>query len=120
MPLVTRFNTAFRGATDSAEWGFQVGVAVPLKHPKENGLPGPEEGEELGVIEDLITAEAGDRAVLVGVISTHSMREFVLYAKAGDWIQGFHRDLRERVRGHEVQVIARSDPMWDVYKQFVE
>jgi Family of unknown function (DUF695) len=119
LPLSTRFNTAYLLASNRSDYPIQVGVAVPLIAPDAQGMPSNAENLQLQAIEDEVTAESAGRAVLVGVITTKSMREFVLYTKSGDWIEAFHHGLEAAVASHEVQVMAKRDPDWAVYRQFV-
>ena len=118
-PLYARFNTAFRHAGDIADYPIQVGVAVPLHSPDKRGMPAPAELDELGEVEDLIVEKVAGQAVMVGAITTNSMREFVLYTDKADWIEGFDHAMQAAVKGHRVQVMAQTDPKWAVYSQFV-
>lgn len=119
-PLYARFNTAFRQAGDTADYPIQLGVAIPLNNPDQHGLPASAELDELAAIEDLIVEKVAGNAVLVGAITTNSMREFVLYTNNADWIEGFDHSMQEALAGHTVQVMAKTDPKWDVYGQFVD
>jgi hypothetical protein len=118
--IYARFNTAVYRAADRDSYGMQIGVAIPLLDPDERGMPQASELEPLALIEEEVVDAAGERAVLVGVITTQSMREFVLYARSADWVESFHHFLQGRIEGHEVQVMARHDPEWGVYRTFVE
>jgi hypothetical protein len=118
-PLFARFNTAFRDAGDTADYPIQVGVAVRLHSPDGRGLPESAELDELGKVEDLIVEKAAGLAVMVGTITTNSMREFVLYTDKADWIEEFDHAMQAAVKGHTVQVMAQTDPKWAVYSQFV-
>jgi hypothetical protein len=118
-PMFARFNPGFRAASDRGEYGIQVGVAIPLNAPNEHGLPAPPELEQLDQIEDEVVEKARDRAVLVGVFTTSSMREFVLYTRTSDWVESFHHELEVAVPTHEVQCMAQRDPDWNVYRTFV-
>jgi len=117
--IFTRFNKAFASAGDRTEYGIQVGVAVPLIDPDSAGLPQGLEHGQLNEIEDLILGQTRGRAVLVGVITTQSMREFVLYTRDSQWIPEFHQALRGQVTHHDIQVMAQRDPSWDTYRSFV-
>lgn len=117
--LFARFNAAFRKAVDRESYPIQIGVALPLNEPDDLGLPTTEEGVALGEAEDVLLECAGDRAVLVGVITTHGMREFVLYTDQPDWVAGFREELQSAIASHSVQVMAQSDPGWHVYRTFV-
>lgn len=118
-PLLARFDSEVGRAKDRSDYGIQIGVAVPLNDPDERGFPKESESAELAAIEELILEASPSDAVLVGVISTKSMREFVLYSQSSDWIEAFHRRLQDEAAVHEVQVMGRRDPEWAVYRQFV-
>ncbi len=118
--IFTRFSQAVGLAGDRADYGIQIGVAVPFVDPDSDGLPqGPEVGQ-LDEIEDLIVRESAGRAVLVGVITTQAMREFVLYSQDSEWIPEFHQALRDNVDHHDIQVMGQRDPDWGVYSSFVK
>jgi hypothetical protein len=118
-PLIARFDTAYKNAQLRGARKVQIGVAVPFRNPTPNGLPDAEDGSALGRIEDAIQTLASDRAVLVGVITTSKMREFVLYAATHDWLPAFHQELRKVGTPHDVQMIGKMDPDWRTYGQFV-
>ena len=46
------------------------------------------------------------------------MREFVLYTGNEWWIEHFQRELASAIPSHQVQVVAKPDPEWDVYRSF--
>ena len=118
-PLYARFNSAFSQAGDTADYPIQIGVAIPLHSPDKRGLPLSAELDELAEVEDLIIENVAGQAVMVGAITTNSMREFFLYTDKADWIEEFDYAMRAAVRGHRVQVMAKTDPKWAVYSQFV-
>jgi hypothetical protein len=118
-PLIARFNTAFKDVAARGGRGIQIGVAIPFKKPRADGLPESTEATTLATIEDAVVREAADRALLVGVITTGGMREFVLYTATGEWIASFHKALQAAVTTHEVQMSANHDRAWSVYTQFV-
>jgi Family of unknown function (DUF695) len=119
-PLLARFNAALRDARDRSTFPIQIGVAVPLNAPDDRGMPSEAELAELAALEERVIKAAAGHAVLVGSITTNSMREFVLYSQSPEWIESFDHALQAAVEGHEVQVMARSDPDWNVYGQFIE
>ena len=114
-PVIVRFNQSIAAAAGHPEYSIQMGVALPLLTPNPGGLPTPEEAEELNAIEDVIDRLVGDKAVMVAVVTTGEMREFVLYTGSGDWIAKFDADLQAAAGDHEVQVMAQTDPEWNVY-----
>lgn len=117
--IFTRFNDGARRLARRGDLTIQIGVAVPFIHPRDDGMPPTEEQPALEEIEDAVKELMGDRGVLVGVITTGGMREFVAYAAEGDWIPAFHEALKERMISHQIQVMAQTDPEWRVYKSFV-
>jgi hypothetical protein len=117
--IIATFRTGARHLVGSPRYGIQIGVAVPLLAGDAEGMPGPDELAQLMAFEDAVSAHAGDKAVLVGVITTGGMREFVLYTGTGEWIASFHESLKAALPSHEIQVMARTDPKWAVYGQFV-
>jgi hypothetical protein len=116
-PLVARFDTSAEQLM--GKYSIQVGVAVPLKDPTPEGWPTSGEDQQLAKIESTVIRKADQESVLAGVITTGGMREFVLYTNSSGWIEDFHHALEEEVSTHEVQVMARTDPKWSVYKSFV-
>ena len=116
-PLIARFDTSAEQLMD--RYAVQVGVAIPLNDPTPEGWPTPEEDRQLARIEANVVRKADQQSVLAGVITTGGMREFVLYTNSSTWIEDFHRKLQEDVTTHQVQVMAKTDPGWSVYKSFV-
>jgi hypothetical protein len=120
-PLIARINTSVDEFRGHPELTYQVGVAIPLKLPDENGMPQAAEAEELNQIEDLVfdILEVQSRSVLVAVITTRGMREFVLYAVDPEEVKSNHTRLCQAVTtGHEVQLMIQTDPKWNVFAAF--
>ena len=117
--LITSFRTGARGIVGSPRYTIRIGIAVPFLAPDPEGMPTSDELGQLVAFEDAVTERAGDQAVLVGVITTGGMREFVLYTGSGEWIPAFHTDLKSALPAHDVQMVAETDPKWSVYRQFV-
>jgi hypothetical protein len=118
-PIVTRFNAGAVPLAGKSPYKIQIGVAVPLRNPNESGMPTDEEMAELAGFEEGMIQRADKLAILVGVITTAGMREFVLYTASAEWIASFHQDLRAALPTHEVQVQAQKDRSWNVYREFV-
>jgi hypothetical protein len=119
-PLVGRINQDAKALAGSPAHNIQIGVAVRVKSPDKNGFPQDQELNQLAGFEDGLVGRTGDRAVLVAVLTTASMREFILYAGSGDWIPQVHKDLKALLPAHEVQMIAKTDPDWSAYWHFSE
>jgi len=118
-PLIARFNAGAQHLAGSPRYGIQIGVAIPLRLPDSRGLPQGKEFDEINSIEETLLAKVAGRALLVGVITTGGMREFVLYTGSGEWIRSFHEEMRAAITTHEVQVMAQADPDWSVFRQFI-
>jgi len=118
--LFARFDKRAARLAKDPRYSIQIGVAIPLRAPDRHGLPNTQEMGQLAEFEDALIERVAEKAVLVGVITTNGMREFVLYTGSGDWIAGFHEELKAALPTHEVQVMAQTDPSWSVYHQFVK
>lgn len=117
--MIVRINTGYRNRKSVPGYEHQVGISVPLKKPEIGGLPGPAEGAVLGEIEDTIcnSLEKQAESLLVAVITTGGMREFVFYTRQPDNVQDRVTKLRERITSHEIQVIIQSDKDWEIFAQ---
>jgi hypothetical protein len=120
-PMIVRADAAFRGRGGVAGYTHQVGIAVPLRKPEPNGLPSTEESEQLNLIEETICGEleTGRESMLVGVITTNGMREFVLYTKDPKKMQERFARWQELLVSHELQLMIQPDRAWDVYNNLV-
>jgi hypothetical protein len=118
--MIVRTNTGYREFGALPGYEHQVGIAVPLRAPEATGLPSPEENAELGVIEDAIRDSLQERAesLLVAVITTGGMREFVFYTRAPKQLEERLKQLREHITSHEIQVMIQPDKNWEIYRQF--
>jgi hypothetical protein len=116
-PMIARFDTSAEQL--KGRYSIQIGVAVPLNDPTPEGWPTPEEDQQLGKIEAKVVNQAAEDSVLAGVITTGGMREFVLYTNSSTWIEAYHHALEEDITTHSIQVMAKTDPDWSVYKSFV-
>jgi len=118
--LIARFNEGAKVIMGRPGYSIQIGVAVPFNAATDEGMPSDADMQALEAFEDVVIEMAGSRGVLVGIITTGGMREYVLYTGSGDWIEGFHHDLRAALPSHDVQVMAQQDQKWSVYRQFVD
>jgi hypothetical protein len=119
-PLHALFDHDARPLAGTDAYRIQVGVAVPLLDPGPDGLPQESEIADLDEIERVLVSLVEERAVLVGVISTGGVREFVLYTGDGEWLETFQQLLSVAAEPHEVQLMARPDPEWKIYRAFVK
>jgi hypothetical protein len=119
-PMLARFNEAAKVLVGAPGFNIQIGVAVPFNAPGNDGMPSEDDMAQLEAFEETLIEHAAPRAVLVGVITTGGMREFVLYAGASEWIEGFHRSLQSAMPTHDIHVMAQEDSDWSTYRAFVE
>jgi uncharacterized protein DUF695 len=119
-PMLVRVNVGLKLVTGHSEFGYQIGVAIPLNNPQENGWPTPQEDQELDAIEERLSRELEEthRAILAAVITTSGMREFVLYTRSRDWIGAWAPTFDAATERHKVQVMAQPDPEWSVFRRF--
>jgi hypothetical protein len=115
--VVVQYNETVKRYAAHPELGFQVGVAVPLNSPNPGALPTPEESEQLHSLEDrLEEMVARDRvAILVAILTTGTMREFVLYTGDPEAVRVRLEEFQRSVVNHEVQFMIQPDPEWSVY-----
>ena len=119
--LLVRVNTAadpFRGHPDLSH---QVGIAVPFKEADSNGMPVGTEIEELNAIEDQVfeNFEAAAQSIVVAVVTTGGMREFVLYTRDPSGVESKYQEFKTKVdSGHEIQLMIQPDPKWNTFAQF--
>jgi Family of unknown function (DUF695) len=115
--MIVRSNTGYQGFGSVPGYEHQVGIAVPLNAPDATGLPSSGENAELQTIEDAICPALEEQAesVLVAVITTSGMREFVFYTRAPREVQQRFGKLRDRVTSHKIQLMIQPDKDWAVY-----
>jgi hypothetical protein len=56
-------------------------------------------------------------SLLVAIITTSGMREFVFYTRAPQQLQERFQQLRNRITSHEIQLMIQSDKTWRIYAQ---
>jgi hypothetical protein len=119
-PIFVRKNQAAKEFTGHRDYRFRVGVAVPLREPKDNGLPTNDEMNQLNSIEDALTEalEANQESLHVLAITTGGMREFVFYTRNPQMARTVIETARTATSTHEVQGYVQEDPSWTVFKQF--
>ncbi|MBI5802999.1 MAG: DUF695 domain-containing protein [Verrucomicrobia bacterium] len=118
--MFVRYNTAYRKFGSVPDYEHQVGICVPLCSPEPTGLPSPEESEQLRVLEDTICDSLGAEAesLLVAVITTSGMREFVFYTRAPESVKLRFEALLKSITSHEIQLMIQPDADWNVYASF--
>ena len=71
-PLLIRFNKSAEEWVGNAGLPIKLGFAIPLNLPNENGLPDPDENQQLNDVEDVILreVEAGTMVELISSVGT--------------------------------------------------
>ncbi|HTC95995.1 MAG TPA: DUF695 domain-containing protein [Terriglobales bacterium] len=120
--IFTRFREGLKEAVGHPEYPFQIGIAVPLLHPTEDGLPTNSEAQELGKIEDALNDKIAidGSGIFVLIITYNGMREFVFYTK--EWKpESFEQEVKSiNADPHKLQFMMQHDPKWDAIKRFVK
>jgi Family of unknown function (DUF695) len=119
-PIIIRTNTGAASLAGGSRYRHRIGVAVPLCKPDKNGFPQADENAELDAIEDklVLALSAKGAAVLVLVITTAGMREFVFYTSEPKSVGRILRELKKKVETHELQHVLEPDAEWEVYNMF--
>ncbi len=117
--MFVRRNVGYSEFGSVARYEHQVGIAVPLKKAEATGLPCPEEDALLGDVEEIICSLLEEQAesLLVAVITTGGMREFVFYTREPQRVRQRFDQLRNRITSHEIQLMIQADKTWRVYAQ---
>lgn len=117
--MFVRRNTGYLQFKSVPGYDHQVGVAVPLRNPEATGLPGAAELAQLSEIEDIICSSLEDQAesLMVAVITTSGMQEYVFYTRNPHSLQQRFEELRKRITTHEIQLMIQTDRAWRVYDQ---
>jgi len=117
--MIVRSNTGYKEFGSLPGYEHQVGIAVPLRAPEPTGLPSPAEEAELAQIEDALcqSLEAQAESLIVAIITTSGMREFVFYTRAPQNVKQRLEQLRSSITSHEIQWMIQPDKEWDLYGQ---
>jgi len=115
--MIVRTNTGYREFRSVSGYEHQGGIAVPLREPEATGLPGPTESAILGELEDTICSLLEEQAesLLVAVITTGGMREFVFYTREPQRVEQRVAELRKQITSHEIQLIIQLDRTWRIF-----
>jgi hypothetical protein len=121
-PIFIRINTGASAVSKLPAFGHRVGIAVSLQAPDASGLPTPDEAATLSQIEEAVEAalRVGHETILVVVLTTGGMREFVLYSAAPQNIEAAIGTVQARFPSHEIQFYIQPDADWDAYASFTD
>ena len=121
-PMFVRINTGAAAIAGRPGLRHRLGIAVPLQHADSDGLPTGDEISILAELETRLLAELGDglESVLVLVITTSGMREFVLYTQLVEAAREAVGRVAATTTSHALQFIEEDDPEWSVYAEFAQ
>jgi uncharacterized protein DUF695 len=113
--LFTRFDRKYDELLGETRYALMLGVAVELPH-----LPTREEGKVLNEIEDRLREllEHGSQSVLVGVLTTPKLRQYIFYTAETDRALELVAELKPKLPGRSITARAESDPDWQFYRTF--
>jgi hypothetical protein len=119
-PMFIRRNESAAQLKGHAEYGYRVGVAVPLLAHNHDGLPSSEEMEALNEIEDALSAafENQQASLHVLAVTTNAMREFIFYTRVPAEIEARLSTVRRLFPHRELQFYITPDSKWEGYAQF--
>lgn len=118
--MIVRTNNAYREYAPVAGYEDQVGIAVPLNNVASSGLPSAEEDAQLDEIEEAICGalERQAESLLVAIITTSGIREFVFYTREPQQVKARFEQLHNQITSHKIQLLVQSDSKWRTYAQF--
>jgi hypothetical protein len=121
-PIFVRINTGAAAISRQPALGHRVGIAVLLQAPDASGLPTPDESVRLTQIEEAVEAalRVGHETILVVVLTTGGMREFVLYSTAPQNIETAVGNVQAQFPSYEIQFYIQPDPDWEGYTSFTD
>ena len=121
-PLLVRVNTGAAAAAKQIALAHRVGIAVLLHAPDSSGFPASDESATLSKIEDAIEAElrVGHDTILVVVLTTGGMREFLLYSAIPQDTESAVARVQAQFPNYEIQFYVQPDPDWDGYLSFTD
>jgi hypothetical protein len=121
LPAVIRYRrAASEQDAGKPEFTTAVVVQVAINEPNDEGLPAPDEGDELRAIEEALQQLVGDRGQLVSVITGLGLRQFTWYGASEEWAPTLLHDIDATITSHGVRVLARRDPEWGIARQLLE
>ena len=112
-----RFNRGYQPPIPMFDRCANVGVA--LNAPDENGFPLSDETQRLVVLEARIDAASKEHAFLVGTLTGHGVKVFILYAREIDWLFELKEAEGADVGGYQLTIKVEDDPRWNRFREFL-
>jgi hypothetical protein len=119
--LFARVNQGAAALVGDPRLTQRVHVGVHLNNPHDNGMPSNEEGQELGEIEDALSAvlESDRRAILVAALTCAGVRELIFYADDATWAREACQQACDTIDSHKVGLHIEADPEWTSFQQLL-
>jgi hypothetical protein len=119
-PMELKVNSGYANLIGHPDYPYQVGVAVPLNSPTEEGMYGSEEGDQLVVIEELLVEALQNENLALWVFSQCSLgvKEWVFYTTDPDEVLNRINEVRDQVKTHAIQHVFQVDPEWRIFQGF--
>jgi len=100
---------------------IRVTIKIGIARPDEDGLPGPDEMDDLEVVEETLFSELRERgADLVLVVTSNYAREFIAYCASHEWLEAWGPSVLSRWGegrpGTGLEAVAEPD--WATYRNF--
>jgi hypothetical protein len=98
----------------------QVGIALILNRPRQDGLPDDAESEQIYDLEDLIQdkLEADNQSLLVAKWFVRGCRELVFYTTDVKALSRRLDEIASKGTRNQMQLTSSKDPDWKVLQQF--
>ena len=110
-PVVLMVNTALK-QIDHLQHGHHLGVFIRLSAPTPDGLPGPEEGEQLNAAEDELLELLGDNGLFFGRLTLARRREIHAFVRDPERAEQTVADWRARADAWGAHHSLQADPQW--------
>lgn len=112
--IILRLNEAIENYACHPDFSYHAAIAIPFLKPDKNGFPLELEDNILGSIEDTLvfTLEQNNKSILVAVVTTGGMREFVFYTSSENEFTSTINIIRSNLDSHELQLFTQEDKDW--------
>jgi hypothetical protein len=116
--MIVRVNTVAGKYRGHPGLPYRLGIAIPLRAPTAQGLPNDQELAVLADVENaLVTLLPSNRGILIAVITTSAMREFVLYVSSPDCASTALNAAAGCASAYDVQQYVARDADWSGYDE---
>ncbi len=116
--LFARVNQGLLPVKGSPALQHRVDVIVPLRSPRDDGLPEGFEMAALNRVEDALCERVEDQetTVLAVVVTTAGRREFVFYTSEPTRVTNTVESLASELFPYEVSCTVEHDPKWVLFE----